>query len=117
VILLRISIHSAACACVFLLAACASLPAGEDEAGVELKAKSAKVLTAIAQFGRERGRYPTSMYELVPRYLPELPDEPILHINDDTGTVGFVYSRPGFPGLTRISCSTRLGTAEWHCSD
>lgn len=84
---------------------------------MELKGKSAKVLTAIAQFGRERGRYPTSLYELVPRYLPQLPDEPILHIDDDTGTVGFVYSRPGFPGLTRISCSAKLGTTEWHCSD
>lgn len=108
--------HVAGPALLFLLAACAGMPAGEDQAGMELKAASSKVLVALAQFRQERGRYPTSLYELVPRYLPELPDEPILHINDDTGTVGFAYSR-GYPKLGRVTCSAKLGTAEWRCSD
>lgn len=112
----RYSVRVAAPAFVFLLAACASLPAGEDQIGVELKAASSKVLVALSQFRRERGRYPTSPYELVPKYLSELPAEPALHINDDTGTLDFAYSR-GFPQLGRVSCSAKLGTAEWHCSD
>ncbi|HVT35862.1 MAG TPA: hypothetical protein VHE37_09770, partial [Nevskiaceae bacterium] len=59
-----------------LLNACASVPPGEDARGAALRFSATPVLDAIARFQHDRGRPPSSMYELVPDYLKSLPPEP-----------------------------------------
>ena len=100
-----------------IIAGCAEQPpTGEDELGIAYKATAVKVLAAVEQFHKERGRYPNSPYELVPHYLPQLPDEPGFHINGYTGTVDFTYSR-AWPHSARVSCSAKLGTSDWICRE
>ncbi|HYK05092.1 MAG TPA: hypothetical protein VE974_25300 [Thermoanaerobaculia bacterium] len=43
---------------------------------VALKETLATMRGAIAAFRKDNGRYPRSLHELVPKYLPEIPVDP-----------------------------------------
>lgn len=99
-----------------LLAGCASVPPGEDLKGQQLKEPAGRVLAAVTQFNGDQGRYPSSLYELVPKYLQSLPDEPGLKLDAYVGTLSFAYSQE-WPQLTRVLCTTRLQAADWKCEE
>ncbi len=101
---------------VALLAACATIAPGEDPLGQQLKEPATKVLTAIDQFKQERGRYPSSLYELMPKYIDALPAEPSLRIDEYSQMLKFAYSRE-WPQLGRIVCVARFGSTEWNCEE
>jgi general secretion pathway protein G len=49
----------------------------DAERDAALKQTLARMRGAIARFHRDEGRYPRSLDELVPRYLPNIPVDPI----------------------------------------
>ena len=99
---------------VALISACAVWPAGSDPRGRELKANGEAVLTALARYQQQHGRFPTSLAELAPSYLPAVPARPELRFNPVLGSVSFVYS-PSWPQSGQVSCSAEVGAAEWSC--
>ena len=105
-----------ACAAMFLLAACQTFAPGEDEKGKQLREPANKILTAIEQYKQEHGRYPNSLYELVPKYVDRLPEEPTLRIDEYSSTLRFAYSRD-WPQLGRIVCLAHFGTTDWKCEE
>jgi len=97
-----------------LLAACALWPAGEDPKGKELKAQATPVLAALARYFKDKGEYPSSLHELVPRYLPAVPFAVGLRLDRDTKMIAFGYA-PSWPQSGRVACTARLGDREWSC--
>ena len=118
-------VHAAACPRVLLSGAgttmllivgCATFAPGDDPKGQGYKAPASKVLVALDAYKNDRGRYPNSLYELVPKYLEKVPDEPSLRFDEYTATLRFAYSRE-WPQLGRIVCVAHVGTTEWNCED
>jgi len=109
---------SAACAAMsaLLIVGCQTFAPGDDEKGKQLREPANKVLTAIEQYKQENGRYPNSLYELVPKYVDRLPDEPTLRIDEYSSTLRFAYSRE-WPQLGRIVCIAHFGTTDWQCEE
>ena len=101
---------------VLLLGACASVPPGDEPRGMTFREPANKVLAALEQFKQERGRYPNSLYELTPKFIEKLPDEPSLRLDEYSGTLRFAYSRD-FPDIGRVVCVVVLGSTEWKCED
>jgi hypothetical protein len=101
-------------ATMLLMVACATLAPGEDPKGQQLKEPANKVLTAIDQFKQDKGRYPNSLYELMPKYVDKLPEEPLLRIDEHSGRLRFAYSRE-WPDTGRIVCIALFGTTDWKC--
>jgi hypothetical protein len=97
-----------------LPAACASWAPGEDASGQQLKQSATPVLVALAAYHRARGEYPSSLYELVPRYLEAVPFRPALNLDLDKQTLEFGYMLP-FPRTGDATCTAALGTTEWTC--
>ena len=96
------------------LAACATWPPGDDPRGKELKDQATPVLVALVHYRKDKGEYPSSLHELVPRYLTAVPFGPGLSLERDR--VEFVYS-PSWPRSGQVSCSALLGEVEWTCHD
>ncbi len=101
---------------VALLAACGTMPPGADEKGEGYKVPATKVLIALEAYKTDQGRYPNSLYELVPRHLDKIPAEPTLRLDDYTSTLRFAYSRD-WPKLGRVVCVATLSTTEWVCEE
>lgn len=104
----------AAAALVLFLAACATVPPGEDPRGRELKAQATPVLAALVSFHKDRGEYPVSLHELVPRYLREVPFGPGLRFDRDSRVIEFVYA-PAWHDSRKVLCFARAGELEWSC--
>lgn len=96
------------------LAACASTPPGQDTQGEEYKAAALPVLQALVAYHKDKGRYPTSVYELTPRYLKDVPLRPNLAFDPDGKTVGFVYEIAGLR-FRSVACLAEFGQVEWTC--
>jgi hypothetical protein len=94
------------------LAACSSMPPGEDKQGQSLKAAATPVLHALIKYRKEQGEYPRSLFELTPKYLGAIPFQPGLRYDRDAGGIEFSYER-GMLGVTL--CLARLGEVEWKC--
>lgn len=99
-----------------ILAACASTPPGGDTEGEELKAEALPVLQALAAYRKDKGTYPTSVYELTPRYLKQVPMRPSLTIDPEGKTVGFVYEMGGLR-FRSVACVADVGQVEWTCRE
>lgn len=98
------------------LLGCAIAPAGEDPKGKGLRAEADPVLAALRAYNKDHRAYPSSLYELVPRYLEAVPFQPGMRYDRDAGVVAFVYSRP-FPYDSNVVCMARLGEFTWSCKD
>ena len=98
-----------------VLASCAVWKPGEDPGGVEAREHARPVLAALVKYRRDRGEYPSSLHELVPHYLAELPFEPGLQYERDAGRVQFTYF-PSWPQQDAVACGARLGELDWVCS-
>jgi hypothetical protein len=99
-----------------LVVACASVAPGEDEKGKQYFEPANQVLDALERYKKDQGRYPTSLYELVPKYVEKLPDEPTLRLDEYSGTMRFAYSRE-WPNPGRVVCVAVLGAHDWKCED
>jgi hypothetical protein len=97
-----------------LLAACATWKPGEDPAGIEARNSARPVLAALVKYRHDRGEYPSSLQELAPRYLHEVPFNPGLRYDRDAGTVEFAYF-PSWPHQEAVACGARLGELDWKC--
>src|ERR1700741_5387234 len=99
-----------------LLVACASAPPGEDDKGRDLVAQSTPVLAALNRYQRDRREFPSSLHELVPRYLKEVPFDPGLRYDRDENTLGFAYLTPWPQGRT-VVCIARFGDTAFKCNE
>lgn len=97
-----------------MLAACANWPSGGDPKGLELKAEATPVLAALVAYRRDRGEYPQSLQELVPRYLKAVPFAPGLRYDRESGNVEFHYE-PSWPQPGKVLCFAKAGATEWTC--
>lgn len=98
------------------LLGCAIAPAGEDAKGKGLRAEAEPVLAALRAYNKDHRAYPSSLYELVPRYLAAVPFQPGMRYDPDAGVVAFAYSH-SFPRDGGVVCAARLGELTWSCKD
>jgi hypothetical protein len=101
-------------ACVLALGGCASWKPGEDPDGVAARARAQPVLPALVKYRKDRGEYPSSLQELAPRYLAEVPFDPGLRYDRDLGTVEFAYF-PSWPHQEPVACAAKVGELDWTC--
>ncbi|HLY06421.1 MAG TPA: hypothetical protein VKR31_11800 [Rhizomicrobium sp.] len=107
--------HLAPLAVIFL-AGCSVYPVAQDPEGLELRRNANQVLMAIQSWHRDRGNYPLQLSELVPRYLPELPDSPTLRYRQADGSLSFRYI-PSWPQLRPVWCDSVGDTTNWRCEE
>lgn len=98
------------------LAACSVYPVAQDPDGLALRRNANSVLMAVQSWHRDRGNFPVRLSELVPSYLPELPDAPALRYRPSDGSVSFHYI-PTWPQLRPVWCSSVGDTTEWRCEE
>lgn len=103
-------------AAVNLLVACSVYPVAQDPDGLELRRNANEVLMAIQSWRHDRGNYPAQLAELVPVYLPQLPDSPVLHYRPADGSLSFRYV-PTWPQLRPVWCSSVGDTTNWRCEE
>lgn len=97
-----------------LLAGCAAWTPGADRNGVEARDSARPVLAALINYKKEHGEYPSSLHELAPHYLAQVPFDPALHYDRDAAYVQFAYS-PSWPQQEPVSCGAKLGALDWTC--
>lgn len=100
----------------YALAACAMWKPGEDPNGREAREQARPVLAALVKYRKERGEYPSSLHELVPHYLAEVPFSPGLRYDRDAKVVEFAYD-PSWPKQQPVACGARLGDLDWTCRE
>ena len=98
-----------------VLGGCFPWQPGADPEGARLRARASSVAAAVGRFHEERGRFPASLQELVPSYLPALPKEPEISYNTKRGSLSFTYT-PSWPQAGQVSCSCKVGSTEFHCA-
>ena len=98
------------------LAACSVYPVAQDPDGLVLRRNANAVLMALQSWHRTRGNFPAHLSELVPSYLPELPDTPTLRYRASDGSVSFRYI-PTWPQLRPVWCSSVGDTTDWRCEE
>jgi len=103
-------------AALALLSACTVWPIGEDPYGQEVRRNANEVVMALQAYHRDAGTFPATLQGLVPKYLPELPNEPRLQYDRDIGSLAFRYT-PSWPQLRPVWCSTAGNTTDWHCNE
>jgi len=113
---MRLRNHAACVLMATVLAACAVYPVAQDADGLELRRNANEVLMAIQAWHRDKGTYPASLVELVPRYLPRLPDSPRLVYHSPDGSLSFRYV-PTWPQLRPVHCSSVGDTTNWNCAE
>jgi hypothetical protein len=106
--------HLALAVSALALCACATSPPGEDPHGRQMRAQATPVLVALAAYRKDKGSHPSSLYELTPRYVKELPMHPNLDYDRGSGQIGFVYERGGVR-FRQVGCKAEPGQVEWTC--
>ena len=99
-----------------LLAGCSVYPVAQDPNGLELRRNANQVMMAIQSWHRDRGTFPMQLAELVPAYLPALPDAPALRYGRSDGSLSFHYV-PNWPQLRPVWCSSVGDTTNWRCEE
>jgi hypothetical protein len=100
----------------FGLADCSVYPIGEDADGLNMRRDANRVMMAIEDWHRDKGTYPRALSELIPRYLPAIPGEPVLHYRASDGSLGFRYV-PTWPQLRPVWCASVGATTNWVCAE
>ncbi|MGE5625752.1 MAG: hypothetical protein ACM3ZT_09420 [Bacillota bacterium] len=103
-------------AAVLCLAGCATYTPGDDELGQKYQAEGDRVLDAVHNYIDDTSRQPRTLQDLVPKYLPKLPDNPKIDYNFKEGTLTFSYVQAS--GATRllVTCFAAIGQTAWTCS-
>jgi hypothetical protein len=100
----------------FVISACSVYPVAQDPDGLTLRRDANRVMMALEDWHRDRGTFPQNLHELVPRYLPALPDAPPLKYRSADGSLSFRYI-PSWPQLRPVWCSSVGDTTNWVCSE
>ena len=95
-----------------ILGACSMWPVGDDPTGTRLKAEAEVVLAGLRAYARERGQFPASLNELVPKFVPRQPSPEIDYVAR-AERISLRYT-PAF-SIGQVECSTRLSLTEWQC--
>jgi len=98
------------------LAGCSVYPVAQDPDGMALRRNANAVLMALQSWHRDRSNFPTQLSELVPSYLPRLPDSPTLRYRQADGSLFFRYV-PTWPQLRPVWCSSVGDTTNWRCEE
>jgi hypothetical protein len=108
-----------ALAAVFALAAlsaCTIWPIGQDPYGLDVRRNANETIMALQAYHRDAGAFPSALGEMVPKYLPSLPDVPRLQYDRDIGSLSFRYT-PSWPQLRPVWCSSVGNTTNWRCEE
>lgn len=98
------------------ISACSVYPVAQDPEGLSLRRDANRVMMALEAWHKERGTFPRDLNELVPRYLPRLPEEPRLQYHPNDGSLAFRYV-PSWPQLRPVWCASVGDTTNWVCSE
>lgn len=98
------------------IAGCSVYPVAQDPDGLNLRREANRVMMALEDWHRDRGNFPRDLHDLVPRYLPELPDTPRLQYRPSDGSLAFRYI-PSWPQLRPVWCSSVGDTTNWVCTE
>jgi hypothetical protein len=91
-------------------------PVAQDPDGMALRRNANQVLLALQSWHRDKGNFPGQLSELVPAYLPELPNAPTLRYRAADGSLSFRYI-PTWPQLRPVWCSSVGDTTNWRCEE
>jgi hypothetical protein len=107
-------------AAALLLGGCALLrPLGGDEAGTDprgraMKQRGAAVVLALEHYRTANGRLPVHLFELVPKYIPQIPDGIFTDYQPDKNQFAFSYqAKPEDSTVT--TCEIAIGHRVWNC--
>ncbi|MGH6876109.1 MAG: hypothetical protein ACREHV_01890 [Rhizomicrobium sp.] len=98
------------------VASCSVYPVAQDPDGLNLRRGANRVMMALEDWHRDKGTFPQTLSELVPRYLSELPDAPRLQYHPGDGSLAFRYV-PSWPQLRPVWCSSVGDTTNWVCAE
>lgn len=98
------------------IAGCSVYPVAQDPDGLALRRNANRVMMALEDWHHDRGTFPQSLHELVPRFLPALPDAPPLKYQPADGSLSFRYI-PSWPQLRPVWCASVGDTTNWVCSE
>jgi hypothetical protein len=107
--------HAIVVSCL-AVAACSVYPVAQDPDGMALRRNANQVLLALQSWHRDKGNFPGQLSELVPAYLPELPNAPTLRYRAADGSLSFRYI-PTWPQLRPVWCSSVGDTTNWRCEE
>lgn len=99
---------------VSILASCASPQVARDVRCIEVD-NGNKVLVAANRFIRDNKRNPSSLSELVPKYLPEIPSEPNMEYSPTDGRMQFFYYDYVESEEFGCVCKAKLKQREFKC--
>ena len=97
-----------------LLAACAAPQVASNMRCIEVD-NGNKVLSAANRFTRDNKRNPSSLSELVPKYLSELPDTPKVEYSVAEGYMRFSYYIYAQSEEFNCECKAKIGQKEFKC--
>ncbi|HWD26923.1 MAG TPA: hypothetical protein VG387_07145 [Rhizomicrobium sp.] len=89
--------------------------AGVDPRGLALKQRGATVVIALERYRAANGRLPAHLFELLPKYLPQLPDGLATDYRPDEKKLAFSYQASGSSITT--TCEITIGHRAWDCHD
>lgn len=98
-----------------LLSACASYAPGDDPKGLQLEGVAQQVLQAARTYMDQNARPPRTLQDLVPKYLPALPAEPLITYDARQGRFEFLYTQEGNQGA-QVVCHAVIGETDWICT-
>ncbi|HWY16762.1 MAG TPA: hypothetical protein VNX86_16620 [Rhizomicrobium sp.] len=101
---------------VAFTASCSVYPVAQDPDGMALRRNANEVLMALQAYHRDKGRFPPALAELVPAYMPRLPESPPLHYRAGDGSLSFRYI-PTWPQLRPVWCSSVGDSTDWRCEE
>lgn len=98
-----------------LLSACADYAPGDDQKGLQLQGVAQQVLQAARTYMDQNARPPRTLQDLVPKYLPALPAEPLITYDARQGRFEFLYTQAGDRGA-QVVCHAVIGETDWICT-
>lgn len=98
-----------------LFSGCSTYAPGEDKKGVALQDVASQVLTAVRTYMDDNARPPQSLQDLIPKYLPAIPDEPRIRYDLKDLRLDFLYTQDDKAGA-QVACHAAIGETEWVCT-
>ena len=89
--------------------------AGADPNGLTMKRRGAAVVLALEAYKRDNGRLPEHLFELLPKYLRQLPDGLAADYKPRDNSLAFTYQPVGRNFTT--TCTIEIGRRVWDCAD
>lgn len=99
---------------ITLITACGIWAPGQDPRGKEMISNANQILQALNRYAAENSKYPSSLNELVPKYIEDLPREPSIFYKENDGSLHFKYS-PSWPQYGNVRCGANIGQDSIGC--